>query len=206
MHGTSRALDENGIIHAGAGESLAQADAARFMETARGAATFAPMARACNPAGEAPGRPGLNALRLTKSIVVPREMLESLRRIHKVLPGYNPAGQEPNRVVLGGVIYKAGDKADYSFEANARDVANILRNVRRGKQFSGLLHCHEPRARARRMEPGTADYEQSFARRLIYAGADAYVEHGPHLLRGIEIYKRRPIFYSLSVPPDADRR
>ncbi|WP_287314320.1 CapA family protein [Mesorhizobium sp.] len=31
------------------------------------------------------------------------------------------------------------------------------------------------------------DYDQSFARKLIDAGPDAYVGHGPHLLQGIEI-------------------
>ncbi|MET2833041.1 CapA family protein [Mesorhizobium shangrilense] len=36
MQETSRALDENGTIHAGAGENLAQAGAARFSETSRG--------------------------------------------------------------------------------------------------------------------------------------------------------------------------
>ncbi|MFC0810293.1 CapA family protein [Ensifer sp. P24N7] len=204
MQETSRALDENGIIHAGAGENLAQAGAARFLETSRGrvalvsfAATFCPMARACDPAGEAPGRPGLNALRLIKNIVVPREMLEQLKRIGEVLPGFKPAGQDPNRVVLEEATYKTGDHAGYSFEADPRDVAGILRNVRRGKQFSDFCivtnHGHEPGEWSQ--EP--PDYEQSFARRLIDAGADAYVVHGPHLLRGIEIYKGRPIFYSL---------
>lgn len=204
MRETSRALDEHGIIHAGAGENLAQAGAARFLETPRGrvalvsfATTFMPVARACDPAGEAPGRPGLNALRLKKSIVVPPEMLESLRRVREVLPGYNPAVKDPSRVVLGGVTYKAGDKADYSFEPNSRDVADILRNIRRGKQISDFCiatnHEHEPGVWSQ--EP--PDCEQAFARSLIDAGADAYIVHGPHQLRGIEIYKGRPIFYSL---------
>ncbi|MER9793650.1 CapA family protein [Mesorhizobium sp. M0213] len=204
MRETSHALDENGIVHAGAGENLAQAGAARLLETSRGrvalvsfATTFTPMSRGCNPAGEAPGRPGLNALRLTKTTMVPAEMLESLRRVREVLPGYNPAGQDPSRVVLGGVTYKTGDQAGYSFETDPRDVADILRNVRRGKQLSDFCivtnHGHEPGEWSE--EP--PDYEPSFARRLIDAGADAYVVHGPHLLRGIEIYKGRPIFYSL---------
>ncbi|WP_095205126.1 CapA family protein [Mesorhizobium carmichaelinearum] len=204
MRETSLALDKHRIIHAGAGENLAQAGAARFLETPRGrvamisfASTFGPMARACDPAGEAPGRPGLNPLRLAKSIIVPPEMLESLRQVREVLPGYNPAGKDPSRVVLGGVSYKAGTKASYSFEANSRDVANILRNVRQGKQVSDFCiatnHGHEPGEWSQ--EP--ADYEQSFARSLIDAGADAYIAHGPHVLRGVEIYKGRPIFYSL---------
>jgi len=32
---------------------------------------------------------------------------------------------------------------------------------------------------------------------MIDAGADVFVGHGPHALRGIEIYEGRPIFYSL---------
>ncbi|MER9007632.1 CapA family protein [Mesorhizobium sp. M0862] len=204
MRETSRALEQNGIVHAGAGETLALAGAARFLETPRGrvamisfATTFMPMARACDPAGEAPGRPGLNALRLTKNIVVPREMLETLRRIRHALPGYPPGTQNPDRVVLEGVTYKEGDKVDYNFEPDPRDIAYILRNVRQGKQISDFCiatnHGHEPGEWCQ--EP--LEYEQSFARRVIDEGADAYIVHGPHILRGIEIYKGRPIFYSL---------
>ena len=36
-----------------------------------------------------------------------------------------------------------------------------------------------------------------FAHRCIDAGADVILGHGPHELRGIEIYKGKPIFYSL---------
>ncbi|MEI9412880.1 CapA family protein [Mesorhizobium salmacidum] len=204
MRETTRALDNHRIIHAGAGETLAQAGAARFLETPRGrvamlsfASTFGPMARACDPAGEAPGRPGLNPLRLTRSIIVPPEMLETLRKVREMLPGDKPALKDPSRVVLGGVTYEPGKKAGYSFAANSRDVANILRNVRQGKQVSDFCiatnHGHEPGEWSQ--EP--ADYEQSFARSLIDAGADTYIVHGPHVLRGIEIYKGRPIFYSL---------
>lgn len=39
--------------------------------------------------------------------------------------------------------------------------------------------------------------EERAARRLIDAGADVIVGHHPHVLQGIEIYKNRPIFYSL---------
>ncbi|RWK66867.1 CapA family protein [Mesorhizobium sp.] len=204
MRETSRVLDQNGIIHAGVGENLAQAGAARFVETARGrvalvscATTFMPMARAGDPAGEAPGRPGLNALRLAKSIVVPPEMLESLRQIRAVLPCHWPGGEDPNVVVIDGTTYKAGDTAGLSYEPNHHDIADIVRNVRRGKQFSDFCiltnHGHEP-DNCRQVVP---DYEPSFAHCMIDAGADAYIGHGSHQLRGIEIYKGRPIFYGL---------
>jgi poly-gamma-glutamate synthesis protein (capsule biosynthesis protein) len=42
-----------------------------------------------------------------------------------------------------------------------------------------------------------SEHMQMLARAVIDTGADTFVGHGPHLLRGIEIYKGRPIFYSL---------
>lgn len=204
MRETSRVLDQNGMVHAGVGENLAQAGAARFLETRRGrvallsfASSFTPMSPACDPAGEARGRPGLNPLRLTRSIVVPPEMLESLTQVRDALPGYRLDAADPSRVVLAGTTYKAGDKAGYSYEPDPRDVDNILRNLRRGKQFSDFCivtnHGHEPG----NWSQETPDYERSFAHQLIDAGADAYIVHGPHQLRGIEIYKGRPILYGL---------
>ncbi|TCN17961.1 CapA family protein [Sinorhizobium americanum] len=207
MRETSRILDESGIVHAGAGENLAQAGAARFLETMRGrvallsfTSTFGPMFRACDPAGEAPGRPGLNPLRLAETIVVPPEILKNLRQLRDVLPGYRPGDDDPARIVVAGATFRAGDKARYSYEPHPGDVADILRNVRRGKQFSDFCiatnHGHEPNW-SHEVSQEPPDYEQSFARKLIDAGADAYIGHGPHLLRGIEIYKGRPILYSL---------
>ncbi|WP_404294891.1 CapA family protein (plasmid) [Microvirga sp. RSM25] len=204
MRETSRVLDQNGIIHAGVGDNLAQAGAARYLETARGrvalvsfAATFTPMSRACDQAGEAPGRPGLAALRLANSIVVSPEMIQDLKRIRDALPDSMPGREDQDQVVLAGATYKTGDQVKYSFRADPRDAADILRNVRQGKQFSDFLiatnHGHEPGNWSQELP----DYEQSFAHALIDAGADAYVGHGPHQLRGIEIYKGRPIFYSL---------
>ncbi len=51
-----------------------------------------------------------------------------------------------------------------------------------GPEFLGK----EPRGNLRR-----------FARAVIDAGADAVVGHGPHVLRGVEFYRDRPIVYSL---------
>ena len=42
-----------------------------------------------------------------------------------------------------------------------------------------------------------AEFIPAFARAMIDAGADLVVGHGPHLLRGLELYKGKPIFYSL---------
>ncbi|GAA1996914.1 CapA family protein [Microbacterium pumilum] len=42
-----------------------------------------------------------------------------------------------------------------------------------------------------------ADYQRDYAHALIDAGADAILGHHPHILKGVEIYDGRPIFYSL---------
>lgn len=204
MRETTSALDQNGIVHAGTGENRAQAGAARFLDTLKGrvsllsyATTYSTLARAEAPAGEASGRPGLNGLRLTRTTIVTREMLESLRKIRNALPGPPPRQDDPNVLSFGGARYKVGDKPGYSFEANERDAKEILRNIRRGKQFSDLCivtdHGHEPGNWSQ--EP--PDYLQPFAHQAIDAGADAFIVHGAHQIRGIEIYKGRPIFYSV---------
>ena len=42
-----------------------------------------------------------------------------------------------------------------------------------------------------------ADYQRIAARAAIDAGADAILGHHPHILKAVEIYRGRPIFYSL---------
>ncbi|RWQ29946.1 MAG: CapA family protein [Mesorhizobium sp.] len=205
MRETCEALDRNDIVHAGAGESLAQAAAARFLETPRGrvglvscATTFTPQSRAADPAASAAGRPGINALRLTRSVVVTTEMLEQVKLIRDALPDYKVSQDDPRKAILAEITFRTGDVPGFAYEPNQKDLANILWNVRRGKQYSDFCilanHGHEPGNWSQQ----PADYEQTFARAVIDAGADAYVAHGPHQLRGIEIYKDRPIFYSLA--------
>jgi len=56
------------------------------------------------------------------------------------------------------------------------------------------IHSHELSGDAKE---NPADFLQEFAHTCIDAGAHMVVGHGPHLLRPIEIYQNRPIFYSL---------
>jgi len=65
------------------------------------------------------------------------------------------------------------------------------------------VHCHEfggptlLTAASRAELEETADFVTKFAHQAIDAGADIFVSHGPHFPLGIEIYKGRPIFYSV---------
>ncbi len=40
-------------------------------------------------------------------------------------------------------------------------------------------------------------YQQEVGRKLLDAGADVLIGHHPHVVQGMEIYKNKPIFYSL---------
>jgi poly-gamma-glutamate synthesis protein (capsule biosynthesis protein) len=60
------------------------------------------------------------------------------------------------------------------------------------------LHNHDvTHHRAHGIQDTTPPNEEIMFRRAIEAGADLVLGTGPHVLRGIEIYKGRPIFYSL---------
>lgn len=43
----------------------------------------------------------------------------------------------------------------------------------------------------------TAQYQVSLAHAAIDAGGDVVMGHGPHVIQGIEVFKGKPIFYSL---------
>lgn len=61
------------------------------------------------------------------------------------------------------------------------------------------LHNHDlSHHRAYGIQDHTPRNEQIMYRRAIDAGADMVLGSGPHMLRAIEMYKGKPIFYSLS--------
>ncbi len=83
----------------------------------------------------------------------------------------------------------------------------ILQQIKEARRMSDWvvvsLHCHEVGGEklltaAHRSEiDEMADFAVDFAHRAIDAGADIFVAHGPQEPFGIEIYRGRPIFYSL---------
>lgn len=208
MQISNRLLDDAGVTHAGSGDSLMAARAGRFYDTAAGqrvglvsmASTFVPSSRAEDPLGEVRGRPGLSALRLKRTLTVSPERLAELAQIRSGRP-YDLMERQPTPtdVDFFGVQFRsvAGQQGTgISFKADPRDELQILSAIRQAKQTSdyviATIHAHEPGNYAE-----IPDFLMDFARKSIDAGADQFIGHGPHQLRGIEIYKGRPIFYSL---------
>ncbi len=82
-------------------------------------------------------------------------------------------------------------------QPTTQDVEGILGAIRAARARAGVvlmsLHTHEQGT----TDEAPADFVRAFARRAVDAGADIFVGHGPHLLHGVEVYRDRPIFYSL---------
>jgi poly-gamma-glutamate capsule biosynthesis protein CapA/YwtB (metallophosphatase superfamily) len=197
---TDRLLDDAGLVHAGSGKSLSVARSPRYLDTARGrialiAATssYVSASRAADAFGEVPARPGVNALRSRQVIFLAKADLAVLARITH--------SDSSKSVFLGDAEYREGAPGanldDVSYEINPDDEAENLLSIRQAKGNSNFvvfsLHNHE----SGNASATPAEFAITLARGAIDQGADAVVGHGPHQLRGIEIYKGKPIFYSL---------
>ena len=111
--------------------------------------------------------------------------------------GFAHPPADPAIFPLGAMNFRAAERTALRSAPKEQDVADIARWVREARGLSDLVlvsfHAHEQGAD--KEEP--AEFLPVFARRMIDEGADLVVGHGPHLLRGMEIYRGRPIFYSL---------
>jgi len=202
---TERALDEASVAHAGSGRNRAAARAPIFLATPHGriallatASTFATSAVAGQPEGQTLGRPGISVIRTQKIVLVTAAEMVGLRAI-AAAHGSSTRGSE-QQLKLFGQTYRVADKVGITYEVNSHDRSEILTAIRGAKQVSDLtvfsVHAHEA-ASELPDDPEPADFLKVLFHEAIDAGADIVVGHGPHSLRGIEIYKGKPIFYGL---------
>jgi poly-gamma-glutamate synthesis protein (capsule biosynthesis protein) len=219
---TIKNLDEAGLVHAGGGRSLAHARAPGYLTTPRGrvaligaASTFMPMAPAGAGATEgkefkAP-RPGIAALRSRPIALVTRPELETLKGIARrqgklVDDADTEVTLAPNEAIFIQQSFRLADQPGLTYQLHEGDRDGILRAISVGKQGADLavfsIHAHETASGGQEFDaaPDTlapADFMQPLFHDAIDAGADIVVTHGPHVLRGVEIYKGKPIFYGL---------
>ena len=212
MRLTSKYVEEAGIVHAGVGESLAEAREAKFLETAKArvalisiSSSFANHMRAGKSRDDMPPRPGLNPLRYKTTYVLQETEFAGLRQSGEILGQFinqdgEPTGVDedtPGEIKVFGKNFALGDDAVIRLDVNeddVREISAVVNNASRVADFTIVtIHAHEHGGR--REIP--ADFLPVFARAMIEAGADVFVGHGPHALRGIEIFRGKPIFYSL---------
>ena len=91
------------------------------------------------------------------------------------------------------------EKVEGPLESDVQTMEDdILLARRRNDLLLVSLHNHDvTHHRAYGIQDTTPPNEEIMYHRAIEAGADLVLGTGPHVLRGIELYKGRPIFYSL---------
>jgi poly-gamma-glutamate capsule biosynthesis protein CapA/YwtB (metallophosphatase superfamily) len=199
MEQTQEILAHQGLRHAGSGDSLERArvpvsfgEAPRRVSVIAITTSASAESRATYSRGEILGRPGVNALRYSPDVTVDPSTFATLQR--------SPIATKsaaPNQLIISGTTIKKGSKTSVEMIPNEQDLQDILDQVRLARTQSDcvivMLHSHEPRNQS----DTPADFVRSFAHALIDAGANLVVGSGPHQLRGIELYKKCAIFYSL---------
>lgn len=208
-------LRKAGIPSSGVGLNMQQASSPAYLDCESGrvaligvTSSFNLAAMAGNASHSIIGRPGINGLRYSTTYYLEPKYAEVLKEIsaathmnarHEVIraEGYLPPLPE-NVIEFDTLTFELGDKVDKKTAVHPGDMARIERSIyEAGLQADYIvvsIHCHEMKAAVKHEGP---DFLEEFAHRCIDCGAHAVVGHGPHVIRALEVYKGRPIFYSL---------
>ena len=212
---TAKYLKEKDMIFAGTGKDLADASRPCYLETKNArialigaSATFHESGMAGGQSSDMKGRPGLNPLRFQKIYHLCPENFEKAKNLaavtkinaeseNSIKNGYsNPPAE--GTLPFGKYTFALDEKDWIESRPFETDMVRIEGEIREAaKQADVVLvsfHAHETDAGDTTVP---AMFLETFSRRCIDAGADGVIGHGPHELRGIEIYKEKPIFYSL---------
>ncbi len=224
MKSSIKYLDEVGIQVAGYGPNLSTARMPAFQHTPKGTVgmiaaypghpTIDRSEIAQNRNGNS-GKDtwGMNPLRLTQWHVVTPEMLQQLTSWRDAIvarrtePGLSRPidvpRDEPNRVRVFDTNFMTGPKpGEFHWEINPTDLESQTLAVRNAKEYGDFvifgMHVHQNRFafQAYSQENYATDFEIEITHKLVDNGMDLYAGSGVHTMKGIEIYKGRPIFYN----------
>lgn len=210
---TMRHLRDRDMNFAGIGENLGDASAPAFVECSEGRVAVVAASSSYHEswmAGDSRpdmmGRPGLNHLRNKAEFHVTAEHMKALEEI-AAATGIN--AEREKSIKSGFAIAEDGftfgtykfveDEKEYKTSyVNKTDMDRIIASIKDAKLLSDYvcvsIHSHQ-------LGKGRSDYPddflQEFAHKCIDAGAIAILGHGPHIMRGIELYNGGIIFYSL---------
>ena len=208
LFSTWAALDEAGLVHAGTGMNLAEAREPAYLDTGKGrvalismCSSFVRWARAGEIRRDVKGIPGLNPLRFYYK--VDGNTIEMLKQLATKF-GWSITQTSkmwlffPAGTAMSFFKFVESDEPGVTPVADEDDVEGNLRSIREARRQADyvLVHLHNHEEDPDKGLDTPAKFVPSFARACIDAGADVFIGQGSHApLRGIEVYKNRPIFY-----------
>lgn len=226
LEATMAAMEAQGYVYAGVGRTLIEARSPAYVEApaARVAlisagSSNARLALAADIGIGDAGRAGIAPIRIQKTHYVHTDRFAELQSmmqetgvditaagttapgIHFPYPDRNIYdGPAAGGFAVESVHFVPSETPRIETTALARDVDALVESVRVARRMADIvivaLHCHEG-VQGRWNTDTPAEFLQPLAHRLIDAGAHAVMGSGPHMLRGVELYRGRPICYSL---------
>ncbi|ASN06199.1 CapA family protein [Virgibacillus necropolis] len=215
LFATEEELEKRHLIHAGAGRTLSSAAEPRYLETLNGRVALIGATSTFHKswiAGETnryiQGRPGVNPLRYEEIYYITKSQWETLKEIShdthidaneelNVKEGFSTV-ENSDTFLFAGKKFKIATETYQKRSPLPEDINRITRSIREANRQADFvivsLHSHEMNG-IDKNEP--ADFFEEAAKSCIDSGASCVLGHGPHVIRGIEIYKNKPIFYSL---------
>ena len=171
---TLRHLADDALPFVGAGADLEAAWRAEFVTIDKRKVAFLGATSTLGPgSAAAAGRPGVAPIRVSESYHI--DPLASLEQ-----PGSAP------------YVHTRAWREDLERAIDAVETASAAADY-----VVLALHWGVPPFWRSRFQDGVADYQIEIGRALIEAGADVIIGHHPHSLQDVEVYRGKPIFYSL---------
>ena len=212
---TIKHLQERNMVFAGTGATLQEASNACYLEVdglrvalIGATSNFDPAAVAGGQGFRMIGRPGLNPLRYKTIYHVDKETFDAVQNLAKktqvnafqelsIELGY--AAPLPEGLShFGPYQFVLDDKNFVETKPDPIDEERILNEIREAKRKADVvlfsLHTHEMNGKNFFSIP---QFVTTMTHEAIDAGASVVIGHGPHMLRGVEVYNGGVILHSL---------
>ncbi|MBQ9782452.1 MAG: CapA family protein [Clostridia bacterium] len=207
-------LDSLNLAHAGTGKDLYDAEKPAILNLDGNKVaifaidtSFEPASMAGYPTKNFKGRPGVNYLRHSKTFTITKEEMQALKDLAKktsinfdkelhVRTGYATADKD-GTFNFGGISFTTNENEPIT-KCNKKDKQRLLSLIKNAKKECDyvfvLIHCHANDLVNHANPPA---FLEEFCHECIDNGVSAIFGGGCHQLRKVEIYKNKPIFYSL---------
>lgn len=215
VESTLEALRSKNMPVCGAGMSLAEATAPAIVDTKEGKVAVLSITSTCDDAARAgdpghmiPARPGLNMLRHSETFLVNEAHMKVLEEIAEATHingrinnskrgGYTVT--KPGIFNLGAVEFKLSQQEGKTSAPHPQDMERMRLAIEEAQKQAQYVvvcfHSHEIKAE---LDEEPDYFIEEFARKCIDWGACAVVGSGTHQIKAIELYKGKPIFYSIA--------